>query len=148
MVLPHLVAIVEEFSRTQLIDRSLAAIDLSHPLRRSLWDNAEKRAEGSWDAQVDAWREWHGLNLSDAGADYASLRAFVEARNAIMHGLGRLTRKQLRKNGGRDVIAALGRVGISVSGATLSLPETVLLQCAAVARSFIEWLDIKIQGLP
>jgi hypothetical protein len=146
MVLPHLVAVVEEFSRTQLIEQSLLEIDVTKALQRSLWATGESRAEGTWDGQVGAWREWHGLDL-EHGAGYRELRAFVEARNAIMHGLGRLTRKQLRKHGGREVIASLNQVGIGVSGGALSFPFSVLPHCAAVGRSFIEWMDTEIQTL-
>jgi hypothetical protein len=72
--------------------------------------------------------------------------AFVEARNAIMHGLGQFTRKQRRKDGGKSVTEQLKRIGLTVSGLKISLPPAAARRCADTSIGFILWLDLQVQS--
>jgi hypothetical protein len=109
------------------------------------WTSESQKAEGTWPAQKDAWSAWHGVKLGDAPM-YGELDAFIDARNAIMHGLGHLTRRQTQKDGGAAAKTKLGTIGISFSGTQLLIVPSVLKKCAHVARSFIEWLDMDVQS--
>jgi len=145
MVLPHITAIAEEFSRRLLILCSLPHLDLRDRIHQDLWQRATSRAEGTWNAHREAWLAWHDLRLVDA-PDYERLDGFVEARNAVMHGLGQLTRLQTQRDGGRATAAKLRAVGIILNGKKLVILPTVLDTCAATARGFIEWLDAEIRN--
>src|SRR5690242_2343381 len=96
LTLPHFAAVAEEFSRGVLVECSAPLVP-DHPLLRALWSAAEGQVE-TWPGQERAWKEWHGITLKTEIA-YRQLRAVVEARNAIVHGLGELTRRQLRQDG-------------------------------------------------
>jgi hypothetical protein len=109
-----------------------------------IWTRAETQAEGAWKEHIAAWKKWHGLNLREAPG-FAALMAFVEARNAIMHGLGQLTKRQMRRDGGREVISKLSSVGIPVIARRLSIDDPVVDNCADTVRSYIHWLDLKVQ---
>jgi len=111
---------------------------------QKFWSRGEAQAE-SWPGQEDAWNDWHGITLRTELA-YLSLRAVIEARNAIVHGLGELTRRQLRGDGGLEVRRVLERLGIRTSGQRLVIDEAAMRSCLQAARAFIEWLDLETQG--
>ena len=119
-------------------------LDFSRKLHRDLWAGALSRAEGAWKSHVAAWKTWHGLNVGDAPA-YERLGAFIEARNAVMHGVGQLTRLQTQRDGGARVIQKLGSVGIVLNGTRLVIVPSVLQTCAATAKEYVLWLDAAIQ---
>jgi hypothetical protein len=143
MILPHVVAIAEEFSRRVLVLASLPLLDLTKPFLREMWNAATSKAEGNWEGHMDAWKKWHGIRLRDA-PDFPALNAFIVARNAIMHGLGQLTRNQTQKDGGAAAIAELKTVGIGVNGLILVMSPGVLMDCANAARGFVVWLDLEV----
>ena len=145
MVLPHIVAIAEEFARRSLILASLPLMDLGKPMHRDLWSGAALRAEGTWRGQSEAWLNWHRDHI-DGFPGNSRFRAFVDARNAIMHGLGELTSMQTRKDGGKKVMARLKAVGITLNGIRLVIVPTVLAECAVSAREFIVWLDQEVNS--
>ena len=143
MVLPHLTAIAEEFSHRTLVLCSLPLMDFDKAMHRELWSDASLKAEGSWGRHREAWFKWHGIQLTTA-PDFPKFNAYIDARNAIMHGLGELTRMQTRKDGGKAVIQKLKSVGISMHGLRLVIAPSVLKECAHTARRFIEWLDTEV----
>jgi hypothetical protein len=146
MALPHIVAIAEEFSRALLVACSESLLDPSSPFIRDLWKDGQKRAEGTWDQHRKAWSSWHGIQLSSCAA-WPAVDAFTEARNAIMHGLGRLTRRQLSNDGGKAVAMKCQSVGMAVSGGQLHVGEAAVRQCAHECREFILWLDATASSL-
>ena len=144
MVLAQLVAIAEDFSRQTLLQCSLPHVELSHPLLRDIWRRAETQAEGAWEGHTRAWKDWHNVSFKNVPA-YERLQAFIEARNAIMHGLGQLTKRQTQNDGGRRVIGMLGSVGIAVNGVHLSIDQPAVDNCGSTVKGFIEWLDLTVQ---
>jgi hypothetical protein len=111
---------------------------------QKLWARAESQTE-TWPRQEDAWSDWHSIRLRQE-VTYRSLRAVIEARNAIVHGLGYLTRRQLSDDGGRKVRDVLARLGIATVGQRVVVDEDAMWRCLTAARGFIEWLDIETQA--
>ena len=144
LTLPYFAAVCEEFSRSVLLECSEPIVPLTHPLLERLWTAAEGKAE-TWPGQVEAWKEWHGVDLSGQ-PEYKSLRPIVEARNAIVHGLGQLTRRQTRKDGGAKVKRELATVGIRTNGRQILVDEAAMKVCANAATAFINWLDLETQS--
>jgi hypothetical protein len=142
LFVPRIISIGEDFCRNLLLIASAKAIDTSHPLRLDLWSTAESRAESSWNSIKECWKIWHGVALGTAPS-FATFRAFVDARNSIMHGVGKLTRKQVRNPNGRaQLVARLASVGISVDldDRLILSSDCVVASCKA-AIELIRWLD-------
>jgi hypothetical protein len=146
LTLPNIVAVAEEFSRSSLIAAAESRLGRHDLLHLSLLELGEIQAEGSWEGVKKAWNAWFEIPLGDAPA-YSRLDAYVSARNAILHGLGALTRKQVRTDGGRKVKGKLASVGISVVGDRLVLPFAAVEDCADVARAYVLWLDSKLANI-
>lgn len=145
LTLPHIAAVAEEYSRSMLLACSEPLVPQTHAILDELWEDAERRAE-TWPGQEKAWRGWHGIDIARE-QPYQELRGVIEARNAIVHGIGELTKRQTRgKDGGKKVIAALKKVGIRVSGRKVVVDDEAMKTCIDTARGFIGWLDLEIQG--
>jgi hypothetical protein len=69
---------------------------------------------------------------------------FVEARNAILHGRGRLTRQQLGVDAGRALTAKLRTVGVPVLLGRLRVDSAAVRACGACAKASILWLDTQL----
>ena len=118
------VAIAESFSVSRLL---------------AIAPNISDGALSSWDKRNREWRRVGSTELSRF-TEWDALLGFVDARNAIQHGLGRLTAMQL----GRfkdQVIAQLQRAQIRRDGDQLLVRAVDVDQCFKVCRDFIAWLD-------
>lgn len=136
-VILRLVAIAEDLSMNLILDRSESVLP-SDPRVGWLWEREFRRSGESWEGRVELWTRIHSKPMSGF-AEGPSLRGFVEARNAIAHGLGQLTRRQMRDE--KSTLARLRNAGIHVRGDTVELDEDAVERCAAVVRAFIAWLD-------
>jgi hypothetical protein len=139
LTVPHVAAVAEEFARATLLEASEPLVPQTHAILEQLWRRAEAQVE-QWDGLAVAWNQWHGIRLRTERR-YQTLKGVTEARNAIVHGLGRLTRKQTRNDGGTAVRASLARVGISTAGTRLVIDDLSVDKSVRAARAFIEWLD-------
>ena len=135
LVLPHIVAIVEDFSHQLLVSCTFPLVDLTHPFREDMWREAHERAEGNWSIHVEAWKKWHGV-VCTASPHYAALMAYVDARNAIMHG--------------KSTISRLATVGIAVRAGRVVLTHAAVKSCAETCREYVVWLDESVRkaGIP
>lgn len=139
LTVPHIAAVAEEFAHATLLEASEPLVPQTHAILKQLWRHAETQIE-QWNSLADAWAKWHGINMKTE-PQYQRLQGVVDARNAIVHGLGRLTRKQTRADGGAAVRANLARVGITTSGTSLVINDESVKRSVHAARAFIEWLD-------
>jgi hypothetical protein len=99
-----------------------------------LADEAVLRATGSWPEQKKAYKEWLGIN-----EDWKAVERLAEARNAVAHGLGKLTRRQLRSE--QSVRTKLLEAGIQLTDGKVILSDASLAEAAAACRGFVERLD-------
>ena len=106
-----------------------------------IWEDAAIRGTDSWNAQRDAYRNWLGVTV-----DWSAAERLAEARNAVAHGLGSLTRRQLRNEQG--VKARLQAAGIDVQGDSLVLSDAALASAAAACRDLIHRVDRATQSRP
>src|SRR5262249_37712817 len=103
-----------------------------------LWENYVDGQTDTWPRRFAAWKTLHSIVFDDFPR-YHPLRGYIEARNAVVHGLGTLTRKQLKKPD-----TAQGRLRaaqISLTGTRVMLTVDNATACAQVVRDLIEWLD-------
>lgn len=140
--LVRLLSITESFASELLlreVDRVVArarsaAVD-------SLWDDAAVRGTNSWKEQQDSYRDWLGVSES-----WTAVERLAEARNAVAHGLGTLTRRQLRKEA--SVRDKLKKAGISMTGIRIVLSDSTLASAASDCRDLIHRLDLAVQARP
>lgn len=97
----------------------------------------------TWRARADAWRDKAGVNIA-AHPRWPELMGFVEARNALQHGLGRLTDMQLSPTSRRgreprraQVLRDLAASGLVVNGDRVTVLASDVERCAAVCRELV-----------
>jgi hypothetical protein len=146
LILPHIVAIAEEFSRTLLIAKTEVQVPQDARVLKKLWAKAENQAEGRWEEHLNAWKDWHEVSLQSDPL-YTNLKPFIEARNAIMHGLGELTRRQRRGNQLAALKGELRAAGIEVVGVRLIVSNRSVIRCAHACRAFVDGLDRRAQSV-
>lgn len=135
----RLVAIAEEFSITRFVD-VVEVVLPSDPLVSALWDAELDRSSDTWPKRDELWKRYKDVNLREFPRR-GPLNGFIEARNSISHGLGRLTRRQLRKR--EATTERLLEANIHVQDESLVIDTTHVEQCATVVKAFIDWLDAR-----
>lgn len=123
LALTTIVAVAEHFSAERL--RALPSVT--------------ENDTASWRKQETAWRA-NGVALTNLPA-FESLLGFVEARNSIMHGLGRLTPRQLTSRHAVSVQDRLASAGIRIVRGALAIDESDLTRCSHISVEFVEQLD-------
>lgn len=132
----RLVSIAENFCASLLIDTVEEAINppSTGPLSE-IWESAVIGATGSWDKQAEKFNSWLGVKPS-----LADIRAAAEVRNAIAHGLGSLTRLQLRnEQSTRNKISQTA--GVELNGNEIHLTTDDLERARTICRETIEQVD-------
>jgi len=133
----RIVAIGEDFSIARLVER-MDQILPQDPTVLKLWDAELARSGDAWEKRSELWKQYLAVDIGEfPGRD--PLRGFIAARNAIAHGLGSLTRKQLQKK--QRIVGSLNAAGIEVHGEAIVVNASHVEECARVVKSFIQWLD-------
>ena len=140
--LSRLLAIAEEFTFGLLVELTERQLP-SDALVATLWEEHVNRETDTWEQRLGAWNRLHEVAIASEFPRHEPLQGFIQARNAIVHGLGVLTRKQTNTPKRRNrTISRLGAADIFVTtGDRLVLSVDHVAACASVIRSFIEWLD-------
>lgn len=105
------------------------------------------------DAAINTWHKREKEWLREGSTDVAqfqhwlALLGFVDARNAIQHGLGRLTAMQLGKFKDQ-VIRQLSAAQVHRDGDQLVIRPADVDRCFNVCRDFIAWLDSEAPAPP
>jgi hypothetical protein len=106
-----------------------------------IWDDAAIKGTSTWTEQKDAYSNWLGVK-----EDWKVVERLAIARNAVAHGLGTLTRRQLRKEA--SVRSKLREAGITLVGIRIVLSDAALSSAAADCRDLIQRLDLAVQARP
>lgn len=140
--LVRLLSITESFTADTLLRHVEPLVrPKSHQTVSLIWDSAAVSATGTWESQQNAYRRWLGVKL-----DWKPVERLSEARNAVAHGLGELTRRQKRDE--TSVRAKLATAGIPLAGNRIVLSDAVLATSARTLRDFILLLDLAVQNRP
>jgi len=105
-----------------------------------------------WSARAKEWRGATGFDVA-AHPRWPEFMGFVEARNALQHGLGRLTNTQLDPTSrkGREprrvqVLRNLAASGLSLNGDRVSVFPSDVERCATACRELVLAADTAISG--
>jgi len=103
-----------------------------------MWEAILGKADRSWFSRDEVWKREFNIDLWEC-PDYAPLRGFVEARNAVSHGLGYLTDQQLSRL--PDVESNLKAANVELDGRRVLFGDRHLEATAYIAIGFVTWLD-------
>lgn len=145
--LVRITSIVEAFAAAQLV---LRFEPHAPPPREAILDDVYVRAEdnaiSSWPKMVEHYGRWFGIKVTPGKCPpWRRVEAMTNARNAVAHGLGELTRRMARKNI-HELGLDLATIGLTMAGNAIVISEDSLRLVAAAARDFIEWLDEELEG--
>lgn len=135
-----MISVAEGFFATTLQTRVESAFTVTSRLMKDAESVAVRTMDSSWDDRMKHAKRWFGIDRAGK-AHVTDMLAFVEARNAVAHGVGRLTRRQLAGDEGKRVIADLNSVGVSVVSGLLLIDHLAVERCARSCRSAVIWLD-------
>jgi hypothetical protein len=135
----RIVSIAEDFSIGRFVDAIEPTLP-PHGIVTELWDAQLDRASDTWQQRDELWKTYKNVNVATF-PQMQVLQGFIVARNAVAHGLGQLTRKQLRKRA--STVGRLGQADIRVRGDVLDLGAADVERCAGAVLAFIAWLDDK-----
>lgn len=130
----------EDFAYSSLLREFERRAPIMNPQVGRLWDMTSADLGMTWQRLCRAWADLLGVNVEGA-VEYKQLQPFTDARNAMVHGMGELTRKQRSKNDGAAVRGNLAKAGIKLVGNTVTLDQSNIAGAAHTAVMFIEWLD-------
>ena len=106
LFLPHMVAVMEKFSQTSLLQLVEAINPATGFVLEQLWEEAAQDALKTWRNSTRRWASWFAVDLTsfedslhDTHATWHDdLKIIIYIRNTIMHGRGFLTRSQRDDN--------------------------------------------------
>ncbi|HEY5181472.1 MAG TPA: hypothetical protein VIJ07_17140 [Dermatophilaceae bacterium] len=96
----------------------------------------------SWPKQQQAWRKLGPVDLETLPS-YPAVRGFNEVRNAVLHGRGRLTARQVEGAQNKQVQKWLKCAGARVVRGEVRVGEPDIVRCAHACCDFIRHLDAR-----
>jgi hypothetical protein len=138
--LVRLLSITEAFSAELLsreVSRSVAGA--ANAAATKIAEDAVIRGTAGWSDQQRSFKDWLGVD-----EDWKAVERLAEARNAVAHGLGKLTRHQMKRE--QSVKGKLKAAGIAVDNNRVVLSDTNLAAAALACRNFVEKLDLAVQA--
>ncbi len=145
--LVRLMSITEAFTADTLLRHAEPHARPSlHAVALAVYDDAAIAAIRDWQAMNSAYGRW--LDVKWSNAPYTPVKTLADARNAVVHGLGTLTRQQTRKNAS-DLRRRLSLAGAIVgSDDSLKLPGAFIVSAARSCRTFVQHVDEQVQRRP
>jgi hypothetical protein len=96
----------------------------------------------TWQKRESAWLRHGGVDFGTLRPTWSKVSGFVEVRNALQHGLGRLTDSQLSKRRRDSVLEAIRATSITLNGDLVVLRSGDVTECSGVCADFISSLDV------
>jgi hypothetical protein len=138
--LMRLLSITEAFSADLLSREVNTAVAHGQSVTAmKIADEALIRGTNGWQDQKKSYKDWLGVEV-----DWKAVERLSEARNAVAHGLGKLTRRQMRNE--QSVKGKLRVAGITVEDSGIVLSDESLASAGSACRDFIERLDLAVQA--
>lgn len=144
--LPHgyspilgMVAVIENFVVGALHSRLEETLARDSELHASAQDALAREIDRGWPERKKLLKRWVTDPLDDF-TPFKGVEAFIEVRNAIAHGLGRLTKRQIGGDGGVAVRQKLRQVGVTEVRGQLVIGTPSIDLCAVCCKaSIIGW---------
>lgn len=143
----RLVTVAEMYAGEHLIESTEARLPDDELVLR-LWEKRSEQIVRDWRGRRDGWKDLFTLAWSYDSRPKQELEAWILVRNIVTHGLGHLTRAQLRRGAVRaDVTKKLALIGVRLRGQDLVLNARNVERCARRITHFVHWLDDSASAL-
>jgi hypothetical protein len=146
----RLVSITEAFTAARLVELMSAQVPgtMSPPLA-DLYAREEISATSGWADMARRYKAWASkIELKNCDS-HGTVLTLSEVRNAILHGLGALTKRQQRDPNLPKIVAEMKALGVDVSpNHELWVSTSTLTIAVRELRSFMESLDSKVNAIP
>jgi hypothetical protein len=132
----RLVSVTESFCVDRLMAMAIAELQPDgSSARRAMFDDTLKAATGSWSSIRGAFADWYGVK-----PDWKPLEGVQEVRNAIAHGLGVLTHRQVSSR--HATTERIRRVGLDVDARDrLIIDDEDVAKISHVCQHLIQAVD-------
>jgi hypothetical protein len=136
----RMISITEAFCVDRLLDlaeKEVAPTDSS--VRNLIWQRSSVAAVSTWPSIQATYKTWYSIRPS-----WTRINQLLEVRNAIAHGLGRLTRVQ--KSHAKATIGRITQAGVTVVGDLVVLEEPDLQYVRQVCVDLVSEVDQLVQS--
>ena len=145
-VLVRCVTIVESFVAGQLIVRlAPQAPSPRAALVEKLYAEFEDKGTGSWPAMEEYFTKYvkKDIKIRNGASPFAKVGPIIEARNALVHGLGRFTARQVRGKGLQQTKQRLKvlKFGLTPDELGLIVTPAAIEESVSALRAYLEWVD-------
>lgn len=136
----RVVSIAEATVDALALELTRGALTMVDEVIRRLVLEKEIAGSASWEARRRAFRRHHGVDLRKCDA-HNEVLASTEVRNAIAHGLGRLTARQTAS---QETYRSLARISVDIVDGQVRLQPTHVAEAVAFCRQFLRDLDARV----
>lgn len=135
--LVRLLSITESYCAARLTNYVEQKLDVaSSKIHAAIWEKTAIDVTSNWANQKDAYKKW-----LEVDPEWRWLEGLAEARNSVSHGLGHLTRRQLRSRASTS--SKISAAGLSLSGNALIITDDSLIRAMDICCNLI--IDIEGQ---
>jgi hypothetical protein len=135
----RLISVTEAFCTDRLL--GVAENHMSpagSPVRAAIWDKASTSSVSTWSGIESAYKSWLAVEPS-----WTRIRQLTEVRNSIAHGLGTLTRVQLKTR--RSVVGKMSAAKVKLDGDRVLLEDENLEAACDACIELISEIDHLVQ---
>lgn len=140
----RLVSVIEAYVDAMSMHRMNAVLDSRASLISLLMGDFERTSNGSWADRHDAYKRYHGISLRSLSG-WEPIKAGIEVRNCLLHGLGSLTARQRDQT---KLSVSLKVVDVTIGGNRMHLSASTVPKVAAGCERFVSGLDAGIGLAP
>lgn len=135
----RLISITEAFCTDRLLGVAENHISpTGSPVRAAIWERASTSSVSTWSGIESSYKSWLAVEPS-----WTRIRQLTEIRNAIAHGLGTLTRVQLKTR--PSVVGKMSAAKVKLDGDRVVLEEANLETACQACVDLISELDQLVQ---
>ncbi|MBM9459802.1 hypothetical protein JK386_07785 [Nocardioides sp. zg-536] len=138
--------IVESFVAGQLVVRlAPQAPSPRAALVEKLYAEFEDKGTGSWLAMDEYFTKYvkKDIKIRNGASPFAQVGPIIEARNALVHGLGRFTARQVRGKGLQQTKQRLKvlKFGFTPDELGVLVTPAAIEESVTALRAYLEWVD-------
>jgi hypothetical protein len=150
-LLVRCVTIVESYVAGQLVVRlTPKAPSPRAALVEQLYAEFEDKGTGSWPAMGDYFSKYvaKDIKIRNGASPFAKVGAIIEARNALVHGLGRFTARQVRSKGLQQTKQCLKvlKYDLTPDGSGVVVTHAAIEESVTALRAYLEWVDSELSA--
>lgn len=142
LMYPYAISLVEDFSTswlTKLVSEQLATDSIGD----KLWQRHSRSTTESWHERDRAWSDLIEVDHKTF-EDIADFELHVEVRNALAHGAGALTSRQLKDT---QLPTKLREINVHLTtNGTLQIGEDAVRHLVRTSIAYIAWIDQQATG--